>query len=144
LQYRAGRGLWTTGGRARHRDELVEIERLAGPVDREIAERIAEDYPELMRCQCSVCRGRSIVPRQGVETIMHNVAVVTRLMPVARDPEAAREFVRDAQQLREAVGRAIGCDSAGWRTELRDLENAASLLLERDATRTRGALILAA
>ena len=144
LEYRAGRGLWTMGGMPRRADERVEIEKLAGPVDRETAERIVETYPDVMRCPCSVCRGRSIVPQQGPETILHNVAVVTRLMPMARNPEFARESVHDARQLRETVGRAIGCDSAAWRGELRDLENAETLLLERDATRARGALILAA
>ena len=144
VQYRAGRGLWTGGSGGAYRHELVEIERLAGPVDREIAERFAEEYPAVMRCWCSVCCGRAVVPSQGTETIIHNVAVMTRMTAIARDPEAASEYVRDARMLREAVGRELGCDSAGWRTELRDLRNAESLLLERDARRTRGALILAA
>lgn len=144
LHYRAGRGLWTSGGRPRRTPERVEIERFAGPVERDIAERIAEHRPDLLPCECSVCRGRLCLPPTGPGTIIHNVAVVTRLMPSARDPVAASELVGQARRLREAVGREIGCDSAGWRTELRDLENAESLLLERDATQTRGALILAA
>jgi hypothetical protein len=65
-------------------------------------------------------------------------------MAIARDPDAASEYVREARLLREAVGRALGCDSAGWHKELRDLRNVESLLVERDARRTRGALILAA
>lgn len=143
LIYRAGRGIWTTGGFAHYEPERVEIERFAGPLRREVAEVIAHERPEVMRCECSRCRGRSGLPHRGADTIIHDLAVLTRLMATGRDPVAAREYVHEAQLLREEIGPAVGCDSGAWRGELRDLRNVEAVLLERDATRTRGALILA-
>ena len=140
LLYRAGRGLWTRpGGGGSDADERVEIEAFAGPVPREFAELIAIVRPDLVRCSCSVCCGRRGLPPTGTHTIVHNVAVLGRLMAAARDTYAAIETMRVARLLRAEVGAEIG-----WHGETGDLQRVERLLLERDASRTPSELTLAA
>jgi len=140
LLYRAGRGLWTrSGGGGSDADERVEIEAFAGPVPREFAELIAALRPDLVRCSCSVCCGRRGLPPTGARTIVHNVAVLGRLMAAARDTYAAIETLRAARLLRAEVGAEIG-----WHGETGDLQRVERLLVQRDASRTPSELTLAA
>lgn len=114
--YRAGRGLWTRPSNApRQVPERVEIERLAGPVSRDVAERIALWRPDLVHCGCHACPDRGL-PAEGARTVMHNVLTVSRQL--SEDLSAAAIVARldDA-----AEQRALIAGPVDWAGEIKDV-----------------------
>ena len=140
LLYRAGRGLWTRpGGRPQHVDERVEVDLLAGPIPRDVAERLELYRPNLLRCDCSVCQGRSVLPSVGAETVIHNVAVVARQLKDATGAQSALRRITHALELRQAVAAAVS-----WHCETQDLQAVERLLSVRGPAPSPSALLLAA
>lgn len=142
---RSGRGLWTRGdGQPRHIAERVEVARLAGPIPREIAERIGHARPALMACDCRVCAlTRELLPPSGPDAIVHNVGVVDRQLAavLARPLEARADHVADV--LRAAkVHREVLPELIGWHGELEDLDDVLGVAEDRSASPRAGLTLL--
>lgn len=114
IAYRAGRGLWTRpSNHPRIVPERVEVPALAGPVSREVAERLALWRPDLVACDCRACGGR--LPAAGGQTVLHNVlSVAPQLRLAAQDPSAALRVLDDAARLRGELAGALA-----WSGELK-------------------------
>lgn len=116
IGYRAGRGLWTRPSNApRQVPERVEIDRLAGPVPREIAERIELWRPDLGHCECRACEGRGL-PAEGARTVLHNVLTVSRQLAGDLSAAAILDRLDDA-----AEQRALIAGPVDWNGEVKDI-----------------------
>jgi Protein kinase domain len=137
---RAGRGLWTRVSMAPQQvPERVEIDRLAGPVPREIAERIELWRPDLVQCSCRACEGRGL-PSQGVRTVLHNVLTVGRQLSGDLTAEAILDRLDDAFEQ-----RALIAESVDWKNpELKDLTAVRAAVSDYTGGRTLGPRFLQA
>lgn len=134
--YRPGRELWTrqSDGSPRRTDERVEVDVLAGPVARDIAERLQHARPDLVACACGFCPdGR--LPAPGPATVAHNLAIFTtqdrdiEATTAADRHDAVLRRLTDARTLRGALAEVIG-----WHGEVADLDCLIGLLGSPAAT----------
>jgi len=123
--YRAGRGLWTRAGRVTGTvpPERIEIAALAGPVPREIAERIEIAAPHLLACDCPAHGRGRVLPRSGAATILHNVHVVARQLEELQALDVRLRPARGAATLEVARStRAALATLIEWHGELDDVD----------------------
>jgi protein kinase-like protein len=144
--YRSGRGLWTrpSGGGGITTPERVEIAALAGPVPRDVAERLQLAAPELLDCYCPVCdRLEGGLPTPGSATIVHNVFVVDGQLAALRQLEPARRIADAVLRLEGAIERRADLpELVGWHGELDDVRDVLAVLEGRASQRRRAFEIL--
>lgn len=139
LTYRAGRGLWTRpSDHPRQVSERVEIDRLAGPVPRKVAERLAIWRPDILACNCRACYGQKL-PALGGQTVLHNMIVVGRQLAAREEPAVIVDRLSAAIELREEVAGPVD-----WSAEIAHLVAVRQVVSERIRTPARAAGFLLA